>query len=73
MSNPVEVQVKNIAVLIPCYNEEKTVAGVVQDFRAQLPDAAIYVYDNNSKDRTAEEAKRAGRSSAGSHGREKET
>ena len=51
---------RNIAVLIPCYNEEKTVAGVVQDFRAQLPDAAIYVYDNNSKDRTAEEAARAG-------------
>lgn len=51
---------RNIAVLIPCYNEEKTVAGVVKDFRAQLPDAAIYVYDNNSIDRTAEEAARAG-------------
>ena len=51
---------KRIAVLIPCYNEEKTVAGVVRDFRARLPDADLYVYDNNSTDRTAEEAERAG-------------
>ena len=49
-----------IAVLIPCYNEEAAVPKVVQDFRAQLPDAAIYVYDNNSKDRTVEVAKAAG-------------
>ncbi len=49
-----------IAVLIPCYNEEKTVAKVVADFKAALPDAVIYVYDNNSKDRTVEEALRAG-------------
>ena len=41
-----------IAVLIPCYNEEQTVAKVVSDFRKALPDAAIYVYNNNSKDRT---------------------
>lgn len=43
-----------IAVLIPCYNEEKTIGKVIEDFRAQLPDASIYVYDNNSKDRTSE-------------------
>ena len=49
-----------IAVLIPCYNEEQTVAKVVSDFRKALPDAAIYVYNNNSKDRTAEEALKAG-------------
>ncbi|MFL5239888.1 MAG: glycosyltransferase, partial [Rhizomicrobium sp.] len=41
-----------IAVLIPCYNEEATIEQVVADFRAALPAAAIYVYDNNSKDRT---------------------
>ena len=49
-----------IAVLIPCYNEEKTIAAVVRDFRKALPDAAIYVYDNNSRDRTGEEARNAG-------------
>lgn len=49
-----------IAVLIPCYNEEKTVEKVVRDFREALPDAVIYVYDNNSTDRTAELAKKAG-------------
>ena len=49
-----------IAVLIPCYNEEKTIGKVVQDFRKQLPEATIYVYDNNSSDRTAEIAREAG-------------
>ncbi len=49
-----------IAVLIPCYNEEKTVQKVVNDFRAVLPEATIYVYDNNSSDRTAELAAAAG-------------
>lgn len=49
-----------VAVLIPCYNEEKTVAKVVQDYRAALPQADIYVYDNNSTDRTAELAAQAG-------------
>ncbi|MCA0202485.1 MAG: glycosyltransferase family 2 protein [Proteobacteria bacterium] len=48
------------AVLIPCYNEEAAIAAVVRDFRAALPDAAIYVYDNNSKDRTVELAASAG-------------
>ena len=49
-----------IAVLIPCYNEEKTVEKVVKDARAALPEATIYVYDNNSSDRTVELAKAAG-------------
>ncbi len=49
-----------IAVLIPCYNEEKTVQKVVTDARRALPDAVIYVYDNNSTDRTAELARAAG-------------
>lgn len=49
-----------IAVLIPCYNEEQTVAKVVQDAREALPEAVIYVYDNNSTDRTVELAKEAG-------------
>ena len=43
-----------IAVLIPCYNESKTVEKVVSDFRRVLPDATVYVYDNNSTDGTAE-------------------
>ncbi|MGO1057672.1 glycosyltransferase family 2 protein [Planococcus sp. FY231025] len=45
-----------IAVLLPCYNEELTIGKVVQDFRKELPDAAIYVYDNNSNDKTTEVA-----------------
>lgn len=49
-----------IAVLIPCYNEEKTVEKVVRDFRQVLPEAVIYVYDNNSSDRTVELAQNAG-------------
>lgn len=48
------------AVLIPCYNEEAAIAQVVSDFRRALPDALIYVYDNNSKDRTSEVAREAG-------------
>ena len=48
------------AVLIPCYNEEKTIGKVVADFRRVLPDAGIFVYDNNSTDRTAELAAAAG-------------
>ena len=50
----------DVAVIIPCYNEEPTVAKVVADFRAALPGAAVYVYDNNSSDRTAELARAAG-------------
>lgn len=49
-----------IAVLIPCYNEEKTIEKVVTDVREALPEAAVYVYDNNSTDRTAELARGAG-------------
>ena len=49
-----------IAVLIPCYNESKTIEKVVTDFRRVLPEAVIYVYDNNSSDGTAEIAERAG-------------
>lgn len=49
-----------IAVLIPCYNEEKTIEKVVMDAKAALPEAIIYVYDNNSSDRTVELALKAG-------------
>ena len=51
---------KKIAVLIPCYNESQTIAKVVTDFKSILPDAEIYVYDNNSKDGTDEIAKANG-------------
>lgn len=49
-----------IAVLIPCYNEAATIAKVVGDFRKSLPDASIYVFDNNSSDQTARIAREAG-------------
>ena len=49
-----------IAVLIPCYNESKTIEKVVKDFKAALPEAVIYVYDNNSTDGTDEIARKAG-------------
>ncbi len=49
-----------IAVLIPCYNEELTIEKVIKDFKKELPNADIYVYDNNSKDKTAEIARRNG-------------
>jgi glycosyltransferase involved in cell wall biosynthesis len=49
-----------IAVLVPCYNEEAAIAKVVSDFRAVLPDAIVYVYDNNSKDQTRARAAAAG-------------
>ena len=51
---------KKIAVLVPCYNESQTVAKVVTDFKAVLPEADIYVYDNNSTDGTDEIARKAG-------------
>ncbi len=51
---------KKIAVLIPCYNEETTIGDVVGEFRSQLPDAEIYVYDNNSTDNTKNVASDAG-------------
>ncbi len=49
-----------VAVLVPCFNEEAAIATVIGDFRVALPQAAIYVYDNNSTDRTAEVARAAG-------------
>jgi glycosyltransferase involved in cell wall biosynthesis len=49
-----------IAVLVPCYNEEAAIAKVVTDFRAALPGATIYVYDNNSRDQTSARAGEAG-------------
>ncbi len=49
-----------IAVLIPCYNEEKTIEKVVRDAKAALPEAVVYVYNNNSTDRTAQLAQKAG-------------
>lgn len=50
----------SVTVAIPCYNEEPTVAKVVADFRAELPNASIYVFDNNSSDNTSELAKSKG-------------
>lgn len=50
----------HVAVLIPCYNEELTVGEVIDDFRRVLPGASIYVYDNNSSDRTAQVAREHG-------------
>lgn len=49
-----EIEGLSIAVLLPCYNEEVTIGKVVRDFKAALPGATVYVYDNNSTDRTAE-------------------
>src|SRR5437764_6066963 len=54
------LQAMRIAVLVPCFNEETAVATVVGDFRKALPSAQIYVYDNNSSDRTAVVAREAG-------------
>ena len=51
---------RKIAILVPCYNESKTIDRVVRDYKKELSDADIYVYDNNSTDDTAEIAKKAG-------------
>jgi len=51
---------KNLAVLIPCYNEEKTINKVISDCKKYLPDAKIYVYDNNSTDKTLALARKSG-------------
>lgn len=51
---------KTIAILIPCYNESKTIEKVIKDYKAVLPEADIYVYDNNSSDGTDEIARKAG-------------
>src|ERR1700689_4638298 len=60
-----------IAVLVPCFNEEAAVANVVADFRKVLPSAEIFVYDNNSSDRTAAVAREAGASVRGERGQGK--
>jgi len=60
MPSPKTLEPSRVAVLIPCYNEETTVGSVVRDFRAVLPAAAIYVFDNASTDATATEAENAG-------------
>jgi glycosyltransferase involved in cell wall biosynthesis len=54
------ISLARVAVLVPCFNEEAAIGRVVADFRAALPDATIYVYDNNSTDRTVEVARAAG-------------
>jgi glycosyltransferase involved in cell wall biosynthesis len=53
-------QTLRVAVLVPCFNEEAAIATVVGDFRKALPAAEIFVYDNNSRDRTVEVARAAG-------------
>ncbi len=60
MSDSLTQGTPRIAVLVPCYNEEASIEAVVRDFKEALPTATIYVYDNNSKDRTSEIAKAAG-------------
>jgi glycosyltransferase involved in cell wall biosynthesis len=57
---PLPLAPVRVAILIPCYNEEQTIGDVVIQFRAQLPAAAIYVFDNNSSDQTATRARAAG-------------
>jgi glycosyltransferase involved in cell wall biosynthesis len=53
-------QKQRVAVLLPCYNEEAAIGATVEGFRKALPDATVYVYDNNSRDRTREAAAAAG-------------
>lgn len=60
MGTPAGMTEPRIAVLLPCYNEDAAIAQTVAGFRAALPTAIIYVYDNNSKDRTIEVARAAG-------------
>ncbi len=60
MNPPEAPESRTVAVLIPCFNEAATIAKVVADFRRVLPEARVYVYDNNSTDATADEARCAG-------------
>jgi glycosyltransferase involved in cell wall biosynthesis len=61
LANTVNAQQgRAIAVLIPCYNEETTIHTVIRDFKSALPTATVYVYDNNSNDRTVERAREEG-------------
>jgi glycosyltransferase involved in cell wall biosynthesis len=55
-----KIMIPRVAVLVPCYNEEAAIAAVVRDFRRVLPQAVVYVYDNNSRDQTAARAREAG-------------
>ena len=55
-----EATQEQIAVVVPCYNEARTIKKVVEDFRRALPSAVIYVFDNNSTDATAEVARDCG-------------
>jgi len=55
-----QITTNKIAVIIPCYNEELTIVQVINDFKSILPQAAIYVYDNNSNDHTVEKARQSG-------------
>jgi glycosyltransferase involved in cell wall biosynthesis len=57
---PIKPHPESVAVLIPCLDEEGTIGGVVRDFRAAVPHALVYVYDNGSADRTADVARQAG-------------
>ncbi|MDD5544573.1 MAG: glycosyltransferase [Acidobacteriia bacterium] len=57
---PLPVEKPKVAVVIPCFNEALTIGDVVRQFHAQMPDASIYVFDNNSSDGTSEEARKAG-------------
>ena len=50
----------NIAILIPCFNEEKTIGKVIEDFQKEIPKANIYVFDNNSTDKTVHIAEEKG-------------
>jgi glycosyltransferase involved in cell wall biosynthesis len=59
-ANPYDVSHFDVAILVPCYNEAHAIAKVVADFRAALPAATVYVYDNNSTDGTVEAARQAG-------------
>ena len=63
----------SVAVLLPCYNEEVTIGKVIRDFKTALPQADIYVYDNNSSDRTAEIAAAEGAIVRRSHAKAKAT
>jgi len=60
LREPVAARRHDVAVLVPCFNEERAIAKVVADFRAALPGATVYVYDNNSKDDTIAAAEAAG-------------
>src|SRR3982074_1281317 len=59
-SGPHRLDHLRVAVLVPCYNEEAAIADVVRSFHAELPDAVVYVYDNNSTDRAVDTALAAG-------------